>query len=353
MKTREFSGWHALLAIAALLALTVQNTILPLWQQMQVGMLQWTQLNQLYALTQCALPLLTALTGSIFLLAANTWNLRTLWTRIIPIAVLGCVFWWGACAVIYLQQYYPSEMDLQTFSQCLGMVLTEPGNIGYSQMLVSMFMLYPLLRRIVQKREVLGYCLLVLFLVNLLLPLLQHIPIVSVASLFFNQLNWGFFRTWAFYLLLGAYLTKYPPHWPVRLAVYCAGIISVGLSIALTSWLTKTTSGYCADYIGMHAPLTALQTAAIFLFASQMLRRTKLLRLRRSLSGLWMCVPVTAVIHSLTSRFLPAYSGFVLPCVMHHALTDSLLTMLLIAALNVLPGFRFLVGYHPTKGESR
>ena len=351
MRTRDFSGWHILLAIGALLALTAQNTVIPLWQQTQVGMAQWTQCNQFYALTQWAIPVLTAITGGVFLLSSDAWNLRTLWMRIVPITAIGCVCWWSACAVIYLQQHYPVEMDWQTFFHCLSLVLSEPSNIGYCQMLVSMFMLYPLLRRIAADRQVLGYCLIVLFLVNTLLPVLQYIPHVSITALFFNQLNWGFFRIWAFYLLLGAYLTKHLPSWPVRLAAYCAGIISTGLTVALTAWFTKTAPGYCSDYIGIASPLTAMQTTALLILASCVLRRFRLVALRRKLGGIWMCVPVATVVHSLTARFVPMYSGSVTPYILNHMLIDTLLTLLLTAALESLPGFRRLVGYHSAKGE--
>ena len=353
MKTQNFSGWHLLLTIAALLALTAHNALHPLWNQVQIGMIQWTQLNQLQAITQWSLPVFVSLVGVIFLSSSQTWNTHTLWRRIIPITALSCVFWWCASAVLYLQQYFPNEMDLPTFSHCLSMVLSAPSNIGYCQMLVSMFMLYPLLRRIAQDQHVLGYCLITLFILNLLLPLLRHILVISIVSLFFDQLNWGFFHTWAFYLFLGAYLTKSMPSWPLRLTIYCLGIISTALTIALTSWMTKGGPGYFADFTGLHSPLTACQTAAVFLFASQFFRRFRLTHAVRTFAGLWMSVPVAFVVYSFTSRFLPIYNGFVPAYVFPHMFIDTLLTLLLTAAMNALPGFRCLVGYYQAEGEQR
>lgn len=351
MKTRDFTGWQLLLAIAALLALTMHHALQPLWAQLQIGMVQWTQANQLQALSQWALPVFVALTGSIFLTAPHTWSMKTLWRRVLPPTLLSCVFWWCACAVMYLQQHYPTEMDPQTFSHCLSMVLAEPANIGYCQMLVSMFLLYPLLRRIAAEKQVLQYCLLVLFLLNLLLPILRHIPVVSIVMRFFDQLNWGFFRTWAFYLLLGAYLARHPLPWPGRLAVYCLGMVSTALTIALTSWMTKSGPGFCADFTGMHSPLTACQAAAAIVLFSQFLGHVRMIRLTRTLSGLWMSVPISFVVHTFTSRFLPAYAGRILPYALSHMITDTLLTLLLTAALGALPGFRYLVGHYQAKGE--
>ena len=351
MKTRDFTGWQLLLAVAALLALTMHNSLQPLWSQFQIGMAQWTQANQLQAMTQWAVPAFAALTGSIFLAPSHEWKMKTLWRRILVPAVLSCIFWWCACAVMYLQQHYPAEMDPQTFFHCLGLVLTSPANISYCQMLVSMFLLYPLLRRIAAEKQVMSYCLLILFVLNLLLPLLRQVPHISVAMLFFDQLNWGFFRAWAFYLLLGAYLSKHALPWQGRLAIYCLGMISTALIIALTSWMTKDGMGYYAEFTGMHSPFTACQVAAVIVLSREMLGHVRISSLSRRLSGLWMSVPVAFVIHTFTSRFLPAFSGHVLPYAIVHMITDAALTLLLIAAFGLLPGFRCLVGDYQAKGE--
>lgn len=353
MKTQEHRIWHVLLAAAALLALTAQNASGPIFATLQLGMVQWTQASHVAALTQWALPVFTALAGSIFLASSRAWNLRTLWRQVIPSVALSCVFWWCAAAVIYLQKHHPQEMDVSTFMQCLGMVLSEPANIGYCQMLVSMFLLYPLLRQVALNRQVTGYCLAALFMVNVALPLLRLIPGGTTVTLFTNQLNWGYFRTWAFYLLLGVFLTEQPLSWPVRLAVYCAGIVSTGLMAALTSWQTTAATGFCQDYLGMHSPFTAAQAAAVFLLFRQLPARLKAPRLTRVLRGMWMCPPAAAVMYTLSSRFLPAYDGHLIRHTAVHMAADTLMTIGLVAALGALPGFRRLVGDYHAGGEKR
>lgn len=353
MRTEEHRIWHVLLSAAALLALTAQNASGVVWQSLQLGMVQWTQASRIAALTQWALPVLTALAGSIFLNAPGTWNLRTLWRRVVPAATLSCVFWWCAAAVIYSQKHYTYEIDISTFLQCLGMVLGEPDNIAFCQMLVSMFLLYPLLRLVAASRQVTGYCLAALFAVNLALPMLRLIPAVRTVTLFTSQLNWGYFRTWTFYLLLGAYLGQKEPSWPVRLVIYCAGIVSTGLMAALTSWQTTQATGYCADYIGLHSPFTAAQAAAVLVLFRHVLGQAKAPQLTRGLSGLWMCPPVAALACNLSARFLPAYDGHLLRHVLQHMAVDSLITLGLIAALTFLPGFRCLAGHYHAQGEKR
>lgn len=346
MRCEGYRPWHTVLAIIAVAALSAQNAVGELWSDFQVGMLQWTQANHIAALTQWALPLMVMLVGSIFLVSSRPYSVRMTWQKMIPVAVISCIFWWCSAAVVCLQKYYPQEMDVVTYIHCLGLALDTPFNISYCQMLVSMFFLYPLLWKIVANEKVTRYCLMVLFVINIVLPQLNHIPYLSTVTLFTDQLNWGFYRIWAFYLMLGAYLSRRKPSWPVCLAVYCMGIVSTGLMAALTSWKTESAIGFCNNYLGMSSPFTAFQAVAIFLSVSTFcnVRMTSAIK---KLEGLWMCVPMLGIISFFSARLIPTDSSHFLKYVASHMFVDTLLTITLAMVLEVIPGFRILVGnYH-------
>lgn len=349
MQSERYRPWHTVLAIAATLALGTHNAVMELWPGFQVGMIQWTQANRIAALIQWALPVMVMLTGSIFLTPVRPCSLRTLWRHMIPVATVSCIFWWCAAAVVCLQKNYPQEMDLSTYAHCLSQVLDAPYNIGYCQMLVSMFLLYPLLWRIVESDRTTCYCLAVLFVVTLIFPLVKQSPATATVALFTDQLNWGFFSAWAFYLLLGACLTRRTPAYGIRLTIYCLGIISTGLIPALTSWRTESTVGFCTDYLGMTSPLTACQAAAIFLAVAMLGRRGCFRRLPR-VRSLWMSVPIMGIASCLAARFLPAYAGNVTVYAIRHMLADTGLALVLTLALGAVPGFRLLVGSYHREG---
>lgn len=349
MQSERYRPWHTLLAIAAMTALGAHNAVMELWPGLQVGMIQWTQANRIAALVQWALPVMVMLAGSIFLAPVRPCSLRTLWRHMIPAATVSCVLWWCAAAVVCLQKNYPQELDLSTYMHCLSQVLDAPYNISYCQMLVSMFLLYPLLWRIVESDSTTRYCLAVLFVINLMFPLIRQSTYTANVTLFTDQLNWGFFSAWAFYLLLGAYLTRHSPAYGIRLAVYCLGIISTGLIPALTSWRTESTIGFCADYQGMLSPLTACQAAAIFLAAASLGRRGHFRRLPR-VKGLWMSVPIVGIAGCLSARFLPAYTGNASAYALSHMIADAALALLLTLAPGAVPGFRLLVGSYQREG---
>lgn len=352
MRSKEYRPWHMVFAFFAVAALSAQNVAGELWADFQVGMEQWTQASHISALTQWALPGFAMLVGSLFLAPSRPYNMRMIWKKVMPTIALSCIFWWCLAAVVCLQKYYPQEMDMATYIHCLGLALDMPFNIGYCQMLVSMFLLYPLLWRITANAKVTRYCLIVLFTINSAIPMLKYIPYVSTATLFTDQLNWGFFRIWAFYLMLGAYLSYTKPSWSIRLSICCIGIISTGLMAALTSWETKSTVGFCGDYIGMSSPFTVCQTVAVFLVVSKICDAGILGALER-LKGLWISVPIVGIVSFFSARFIPVDSGNFLGYVAGHVFADTFLTVMLTMGLGAIPGFRMLVGYYQLEGMQK
>lgn len=339
-------------ALFAVAALSAQNATVELWADFRVGMEQWTQASHISALTQWALPAFAMLTGSLFLAPSRPYNTQTIWKNVIPSIAFSCVFWWGLAAVVCLQKHYPQEIDTATYVHCLGLALDMPFNIGYCQMLVSMFLLYPLLWRITTNTRTAGYCLIVLFLINSVLPMLKYVPYVSTVTLFTDQLNWGFFRIWAFYLMLGAYLSYARPSWSIRLSIYCMGIVSTGLMVALTSWGTKDAVGFCSTYLGMSSPFTVCQAAAAFLAVSTLCDAGMPGALGR-MKGLWMSAPIVGVVSFFSARFIPADSGNFARYVAGHVFADTFLTIMLTMGLGAIPGFRVLVGYFHLEGMQK
>lgn len=345
----ERKAWQGIAALLAFFALPLGNAFNVIFSDLSIGTPMWSLCNIVSACTQWALPVMAMLAGSVFLASGMRLKTAVLWKRYIPLAALSCVIWWLFAAVAWMHVNRLQDLDWITFRECMAEVLEAPANIGFCQMVFSFFLLYPLLHRIAENEKLTLYGILLIFAMALLETVIQFIPYVSAIAMFADQLNWGYYRAWAFYLLCGAWIARHELKWQTCLVIYSLGIISTGAMAALTAASTTFHPGYVNDFIGYTSPFTGIQAAAVMLFVRRTaadMHAPKLVRLTRNL---WYSAPVLFVTsvytERLTENFLSSDAGS-LVC---GALINAVAAFLVMLALGALPGFRALAGDYSHK----
>lgn len=340
----ERNAWQGILSIVALFVLAFSGAAEALWSGISIGSPSWSMLNIFICTMQWAMPIFVSLIGSVFLSSTHQIKSKPLWRDYVLPASISCVIWWVLSAIVCMKNNHPQDLDLLTFRECLAEVLEAPSNIGFCHMLVSFFILYPLLYKIAQNQKLTKYAVCLIFAMSLLEPFFRNIRYLSAVALFADQLNWGYYRAWSFYLLCGALFTKYDQDWRMCLLLYSLGIISTGAMIALTSLGTNFAPGYANEYIGFSSPLTGIQTIALLLFFRRIFDKAHLPRLTRLTANFWCCVPILSIVSVFTERlttYTEASDGI---NALISATLNSLLTIGVIIALGCLPGLKTLVG---------
>lgn len=349
----ERRSWHAILSIIGLIALSFGNSFESLWAGTSVGMRTWSLCNVVSSCLQWAMPAMVTLVGSIFLTTEKQLKVKYIWRYCAPSAIVSCAIWWISSAVVWMKNNHPQELDLITFRECMAEVLESPASIGFCQMLVSFFILFPLLHSIARNQQLTQYGIILIFSMSLLESVFRYIPYLSAIALFADQLNWGYYRAWTFYLLCGVWITKYEPGWKVALLIYALGVISTGALIALTSTATVFKPGYANDYIGYRSPFTGIQTLSICLFVRRVFGDAHFPALTRITKNVWYCVPVLFVVSLFTERLMEYVVTSSLEDAIYSAVLNAVATFCIILALGVLPGFKALVGdYSHTGGRT-
>ena len=346
----ERRSWHAVLSVIALLALSFGNSFESLWSGTSIGMRTWSLCNIVSACTQWAMPAMVALAGSIYLVTEKRLKAKYIWKLCIPSAIICCAIWWALSAIVWMKNNHPQDLDLITFRECLSEVLEAPASIGFCQMLVSFFILFPLLHTIAQNQKATQYGIILIFAMSLLESIFRYIPYLSAVALFTDQLNWGYYRAWTFYLLCGVWVTKYEPGWKISLLIYILGIVSTGALIAFTSSATVFAPGYANDYIGYRSPFTGIQTLSICLFVRRLFGESHFPNLTRITKNLWHCAPILFVVSIFTERLMEYIVTSNLENALYSALLNIIATFCIILAFGKLPGFRVLVGDYSHKG---
>ena len=336
-------GWitGALLVSASIAWLC--GHIMMWWGRVSVGMPEWTALGIAGAGTQWALPAFFACLTATLFHTDYALGPAAVFKRLLPRALLTAAFWWLACAAVWMQNNYPNELDPQTFWQCMGEVLEQPVGMRLFLALVSAVILYPLLWRVVRHRQIRRYCMLLFFLFAFINPLLKLVPYVSAVTMLTDQLNWGYFTAWGFYILLGSEILR-ETHTPwARTLMMAGGLAAFGLAYAATSWMTSAAPGFYDDFLGVASPLTALETAGALTLFKTLIRDGRGCRLERLSSVTLGSLPAAYLMETLIGTFVPLNeSGPLLQ------LGVAGLSMLLGLALNLfflqMPGFRALTG---------
>lgn len=347
---KERKAWQGIVALLAIFALSIETSCSSFWSKLSIGTHLWNVCNALSALTQWALPAIVMLVGSIFLASSKRLGLRILWKSYIPFATISAVLWWLATAVVWMQNNHPQELDFLTFRECMSEVLDSPGNIGFCHMLVTFFILYPLLSRIAASRKLTIYGMVLFYAMGLIESVFKDIPYLSVLALFTDQLNWGYYRAWTFYLLCGVWITKYDHDWKLCLSIYSAGILATGAIVALTSVATGFSPGYANEYIGYSSPFTGLQTVAVFLFIKRLCSNRHAPIFARLTRNFWYCIPVLFVSSFFSDRLTAYFSGDSLLDVIATSMTNAIIAALVMILFGFLPGFRILVGDYSYRG---
>lgn len=346
----ERRSWQGILSVIALLALSFKNSFESLWSETSIGMRTWSLCNVVSACTQWAMPAMVVLVGSVFLAAEKRLKVKYIWRHCIPSAIISCVIWWALSAVVWMKNNHPQDLDLITFRECMADVLEAPASIGFCQMLVTFFVLFPLLHTIAQNQKITQYGIILIFAMSMIESIFRYIPYLSAIALFTDQLNWGYYRAWTFYLLCGAWITKYELDWKISLFIYSAGIISTGALIALTSSATMISPGYANDYLGYRSPFTGIQTLAICLFIRRVFGEAHDTKLTRISKNIWHCAPILFIVSTFTERLMEFIEISSLKNILYSAMLNAIFTFCLILALGMLPGFRILVGDYSHKG---
>ena len=346
----ERKTWQGVISLIAVLALSLDISFSSWWTTLSIGVSQWTLCNIVSGLTQWAFPSVVTVFGSIFLSPARHIKMKVLWQRFIPAALFSCAVWWLSTSVVTMHNNHPQDLDFLTFRECMVESLEAPAFIGFCHMLVSFFILYPLLYRIVSDEKILVYAIILFFVMGLLEASFNFIPYLSIVSMFTDQLNWGFFRAWTFYLLFGAWITNHDLSWKSALLVYVLGILATAGIIALTSITTNFSPGYANEYIGYTSPLTGIQTVALTVFIRRLFARKHSPKFIAITRNTWHCVPAVFVVSIFTDRMIGIITDSSLISVVLSGFCNFIIAIGIVLLLGFLPGFKFLVGNYRYMG---
>ena len=234
--------------ILAIICVVLVHLVAYPWQITPLGSEDWLTLNIYAGASRWCVPLFVMVSGALFLDPGKEMPLGRLYTRYIPRFVVALLFW---SSLFYLIQHYNVRsvadfMNLDKRELVLKIAQGHPWHHWFIFMIAGIFIMLPILKRIAGDRTVLGYYLILWFILQGLIPMLPNLlsalsdpgpfltDVVGLLALYDEKLLPSLVVGYPGYFLLGYYLHTTDLSARVRWLVTVLGVLGVIYTIELT-----------------------------------------------------------------------------------------------------------------------
>ena len=207
------------LRIFAAFAVVMIHTCALKWHAVEYTSPKFFAFNLYDAGVRWAVPVFIMISGAFLLDNSKPLTLAKLYKKQMFRILTALIFWSLAYAVYY------SVRGGETSRQFWERFLYGHFHLWYLYMLIGLYIIAPLLRKITADTKATRYFLLVAFVLTLLIPDLLQIPALSILTNTYRKLNYHFTMGHVIYFVLGYYLTHTEIPKKYNKWIYLGGII--------------------------------------------------------------------------------------------------------------------------------
>lgn len=256
--------WYLDIArIVSMAAVVMIHTAAQYWHTFDVTSADWMACNVYDGMARWGVPVFVMISGALFLSPKKEQGLRKLYGKNI-LRIVTLILFWGFVYAITDRSYdLHIEADFREFFR---RVLLGHYHMWFLYMIVGLYVATPLLRCITASRQTTLYFLILGFVLNLVLPLLQSAPIIApLSAQLMIQLPLGY----SFYYVLGYWLSTVRIPKAVSWGLYGAGVASVVLIAVLTARASVAAGSAVGTWYDNFSLPVAICAAAVFVAARQ------------------------------------------------------------------------------------
>lgn len=258
-----------LLRIISICATISVHVIGLTWYVTDITTFTWKVFSVFKSLTMWCVPVFTMISGALFLNPNRHIDTKRLYTHNIRNILYAFFFWNAVYGIIFHFRNF-------SFSFFISFLFTGDYHMWFVFMIIVMYMLTPILRKVVTDKELTKYLLVLTFVFSFVIPelllLLSMLPmqgissITSAITLFFDSIHQFTPTGYIFYFVLGHYLSTYDISKNDRKHLYILGILGYLFAVIFTN-IRSTMLGYqSTEFMEKETVNMALMSASIFLF---------------------------------------------------------------------------------------
>lgn len=213
------------------------------WHLPDIRVFSWKWFNIFDSISRYGSSIFIMISGALMLDPQRNLSVQRLYKRNIRKIVIVYIFW----SLFYaLYNFWPELTQGVGFRPFIRVIITGHYHMWFLPMIVGLYIITPLLRKITADESSTNYFLIIGFLFTVLFPALllalNHLDGDSVdynaVSTLYSNVNFHFTLGYAFYFVLGFFMNKVHIGKKTEYIIYALGIIG----FAATAFLTKTVS---------------------------------------------------------------------------------------------------------------
>ncbi len=222
------------------------------------------------SIVRFAVPMFVMISGALFLNPQKTVTFRDLYAKYSLRMVTAFSFW---SAVYLLYDFFIDHKKFDNTKDFIVSFAEGPYHLWFLFMIVGLYIIVPLLRKITESPEATRYFLIVAAVFTILIPTLLLIPALSDFKDAFGKMKFHFTLGYPCYFVAGYYLSKTELSKKARRLLYALGLLAFLSTIVLSIVISKDRQKPYAALFENFTLNVALETIAVFVFAKYNLNR--------------------------------------------------------------------------------
>ena len=243
------------------------------WYSTDIKSYEWNIFNFYDSCVRCFVPVFVMISGTLFL--SKKYTIKDLYLKKISRISIAFIFWSLLYAIIF---HYENGIKV-----IITEFLTGHFHLWFLIMIMSLYMLVPILKKIIESEQLTKYFLLIWFIFQLLIPqiinilnTLNYSTISNIIDTNYNKIQLIF--GYSGYFILGYYLANKDFSNKQRKIIYLIGIIGITLTILLTIFESNKFGMPQSTYYSYFSINVAIVAIAIYVFSKYNLKGNTLFR---------------------------------------------------------------------------
>lgn len=233
---------------------------------------EWNALNFYNGMVRWGVPVFIMISGYLFL--SRNIEIRKLYSKYILRLFVGFVIWSLLYTIFFVYKNGLLGVDL-AIRDIIGHFIVGEFHMWFIPMIIGLYIIIPLLRLIVEDKQLLVYYLVLSFIFVFVIPEIIKLikdftpqacsSLMAYVDITVGRLNVRFLSVYVFYFLLGYYLCVVELCKRSRIVIYGLGIIGF-ISTFTLNWLYAWKTAYTYErYFDSHTVNVALEAISIFI----------------------------------------------------------------------------------------